>query len=223
MHGYYDFGYTQPVYGDAAGVAGGVLLGFMMLFYLIAISFGVVSYVFTSLSVYTIAKRRGIHHPWLAWVPVGSVWLWGCISDQYQQFAKGKIRNRRKVLLGLAIGFMAAFFLLFACAFSVAIAEAMGAGAAIGLWLFAMLLLYFAMLAMAVVLAVFEYIALYDLFSSCDPDNAVLFLVLTIFFSVTLPFFLFACRKKDRGMPISFEQKSAESEQQPATPEQTQM
>ena len=35
------------------------------------------------------------------------------------------------------------------------------------------------------------YIAYYDVFKSCKPKNAVLFLVLSIVFDVTLPFFVF--------------------------------
>ena len=42
---------------------------------------------------------------------------------------------------------------------------------------------------------------MYDLYTSCSPQNNVLFLVLSIFFTVTEPFFLFFLRKKDGGMP----------------------
>ena len=48
---------------------------------------------------------------------------------------------------------------------------------------------------------VFRYIAYHKLFTSSDPNNAVAFLIIGIFIPVTLPFFVFACRKKDRGMP----------------------
>ena len=41
-------------------------------------------YVFTSLALYTIAKRRGINHPWLSWIPVANVWILGSIADQYR-------------------------------------------------------------------------------------------------------------------------------------------
>ncbi len=56
-------------------------------------------------------------------------------------------------------------------------------------------------LPVTVVLAVFRYMALYDLYLSFDPENAVLFLVLSIIFAVTEPFFIFFNRQKDRGMP----------------------
>ena len=49
--------------------------------------------------------------------------------------------------------------------------------------------------------AVFRYMALYDIYKSLDPENCVLFLVLSILFGVTEPFFLFFSREKDGGMP----------------------
>ena len=48
---------------------------------------------------------------------------------------------------------------------------------------------------------VIRYMALYDIFRSLDPGNAVLYLVLSILFSPTEPFFLFFNREKDLGMP----------------------
>jgi len=48
---------------------------------------------------------------------------------------------------------------------------------------------------------VIRYMALYDIYRSMDPVNCVLFLVLSILFSVTEPFFLFFNRNKDLGMP----------------------
>lgn len=41
-------------------------------------------YVLQAIGLYTIAQRRGIAHAWLAWVPVGSVWILGSIADDYR-------------------------------------------------------------------------------------------------------------------------------------------
>ena len=53
----------------------------------------------------------------------------------------------------------------------------------------------------AVASAVIRFIALYDVYRSLDPANAVLFVVLSIFVGITEPFFLFFNRDKDTGMP----------------------
>lgn len=74
---------------------------------------GIVAYVLTALGMYSIAKRRGIKNPWLAWIPVADMWVLGCISDQYRHVAKGQVCNKRKSLLILTIvGFVLMLFSL---------------------------------------------------------------------------------------------------------------
>ena len=59
-----------------------------------------VTYIFSSLGFYTLAKRRGILHPGLAWVPVcGARWIMGSLADQYVYFTEGKIKYQRRLLL----------------------------------------------------------------------------------------------------------------------------
>lgn len=59
-------------------------------------------YVLQALGLYTIAKRRGIRNPWLAWIPFGSVWILGAICDDYKTRC-GKSSKLRVVLLVLTI------------------------------------------------------------------------------------------------------------------------
>lgn len=202
MEPYYEYGHSAAD-SVAMGVSG-FLLVIMMVFYLLMLAFWVVCYVLNSLGMYTIARRRGIHHPWLAWVPVGDAWLLGSISDQYQYVAKGRVRNRRKVLLGLSIGIFAVLILMFISLFAMLLTEAVAADASEAVFggaVAVVLLGYLTALVLAVILAIFRYIALHDLFVSCDPGNGVLYLVLSILLSVAMPFFVFACRNKDLGMP----------------------
>ena len=78
-------------------------LGVAIVVLLVVLAVALLGYVLGSIGIYTIAKRRGIHNPWLAWLPVGNHWIIGCISDQYQYVVKEKVRNKRKVLLILNI------------------------------------------------------------------------------------------------------------------------
>lgn len=183
---------------------------FMLVFYLIymviMMAVPIAVYVLQSLSIYTIAKRRGIKKPGLAWVPVANMWTLGCISDQYRYVAKGQVKNKRKWLLGLSIGMWAAYVVFFVCfvSFIINVASSMFyapdhmdlIGGALGMGLSGLV-----MLVCAIALAVFQYMALYDLYCSCEPSNAVLYLVLSIFVSICQIIFLFLCRNKDLGMP----------------------
>lgn len=195
---YADPSITPELPGFAEGLAGGlagVLFGFFLVVYLIALALAVVMYVFQSIGLYSIAKRRGIHNPWLAWLPLGNLWILGSISDQYQYVAKGRVRSRRKLLLGLMIAVYALEIPYIASALATAFGDATSVGAAL------MLLFALAMLVLAVVAVVYSYIALYDLYASCEPGNAAVYLVLSILFGIAQPFFIFFSRKKDGGMP----------------------
>ncbi len=63
----------------------------------------IAAYILLALGMYSIAKRRGIKNPWLAWIPVANMWLLGCISDQYRYVAKGQEKSKRKMMLVLSI------------------------------------------------------------------------------------------------------------------------
>ena len=169
--------------------------------------FSIAAYVLTSLAIYTISRRRGLSKPWLAWIPVVNCWLLGSISDQYQYVVKGANKSKRKWLLILNL-VKAVLLLTMVILVAVIAAGAifsgpdffeMGksvAGPVIGI-----LGLVLPLTTIIIALYVIRYMALYDVYRSLDPSNAVLYLVLSILFSPTEPFFLFFNREKDQGMP----------------------
>ena len=170
----------------------------------------IATYVLTALALYTIARRRGINHPWLSWVPVLNVWILGSLSDQFRYVVKGEDRSKRKALLILNI--IAAVLML-----AIIVSALVIAGEVVDNVVFRMdwedmleeiLVPVVVIVALALPLAgvklaaaILRYIALYDVYTSCDPQNKVLFLVLSVLFNVTEPFFLFFSRNKDGGMP----------------------
>lgn len=186
-------------------VMGSVILVAMI----IALLVNVVMWVFRSLPVYTIAKRRGLRNPWLAWIPVGSEWIIGSVSDQYQYLTQGKNRNRRKILLilsltAMVLGWISAgwgisrvlsvFFTYGGYAPPKAFVEVM-------LPMTGTMLLGFVSFGVGVAAFVFRQISMYDLYRSCDPKNAIPYLVLSILFPILEPVFLMILRNRDDGMP----------------------
>lgn len=186
------------------------MLIFYVMYALVAGGIGIALYVFRSLGVYTIAKRRGLNHPWFAWLPVADAYLLGCVSDQYRYVVKGQDKSKRKWLLGLNIVMgvliVALVGSIIGMAFRMANQAMYGAGdarlandamaSAMGILGFSLPLM-----GVSIAVAVFRFMALYDLYTSCDPRNNVVYLVLSIFFPVTEPFFIFFNRKRDEGMP----------------------
>ena len=186
---------------------------------------GIAAYVLRAIGVYTIAKRRNIKRPWFAWVPVVDAFLLGCVSDQYRYVVRGQNKNKRTWLLWLNIGqtvLVAGMLGTAVSVFANAVVMAMNGAseemmartmmpAIMGLMGVSM-----PMMILSIVTLVIRSMALYDLYTSCTPDNNVLFLVLSILFGITEPVFIFFSRNKDGGMPP---RRAAAAEQRPPQPE----
>lgn len=166
-------------------------------------------YIFSALGLYTIAQRRGLRNSWLAWIPVANVWILGSLSDQYRYVVRNEVRSKRKVLLTLEI-IAAVLRLVLTVAAIVTVARSI---AFIGMadpdrlveeilgTLMGMLFLCLPLLGVDIAKAVLYYMALYDVYTSCAPQDNVVYLVLSILFGFTRAIFLFLCRNRDDGMP----------------------
>ena len=202
---------------------------------LLSFAVGIVAYVFLAIGMYAIAKRRGIRNPWLAWIPFGSTWLLGCISDQYRYVTMGQEKSKRKLMLGLEIAVSAtgvasiaimivALIKMFSLMDGEYVMSENSYYAEVLAPLMIALLLCFVMMGLAIALVVVTYIAVYDLFKSCNPEYATVFLVLSILFgSILQGIFVFANRKKDLGMPprrdqIQYVQPVWQPQQPPVEP-----
>ena len=171
---------------------------------------GIASYVLSALALYTLAQRRGINKPWLSWIPVVNVWILGSLSDQYRYVVKGENKSKRKVLLGLNIASVVFAVVIFVIVIVMMVNLVGGAingmdedallnavlGPVIG-----MVGVALPLMGVGIAYAIIYFMALYDVYTSMDPGNKALFLVLSILFNITEPFFLFFNRNKDLGMP----------------------
>ena len=168
--------------------------------------FSIATYILTSLALYAIASRRGLRKPWLAWIPVINCWLLGSISAQYQYVVKGENKSKRKWLLALSL-LKAVLTLTVVILVAVVATSAIFRGPGFGMRqsitgpIMGILGVVMPLAAAHVAYLVIRFMALYDVYRSLDPSNSVLYLVLSILFRVTEPFFLFFNREKDLGMP----------------------
>ena len=197
-----------------------ILASFLLIFGAIAMVAGIIAlvcYIFRSIALYTMAKNRGIRNPWLAWLPVGGEWIAGSLSDQYRYVVHGQTTSRRIILLVLNLAPLAVSWLMNQIpAMAYMTVQGEPDFKAIGSILSAMELV---ISGLNVAAFVFWQIALYDIYTSCDPKNNVLFLVLGIIFGITVPFFLFFNRNKEQGMPARKPEPQPEEPQwQPQPP-----
>lgn len=224
------------------------------------------SYVLLALGMYTIAKRRGIQHAWLAWVPVANVWLLGCVSDQYQQVARGKQKAKRRTMMWLYVIMIILVIVLVVVAVNwfvglldsadIRLSELVKDPMAFvdtltddleqtqsidelptihvdkltGDWdkaedylvdslgqLLVIGGLGLALSILSVILTVLQYMAYYDVFRSCNPEKATMFLVVSIVMSlfglgIVEAILVFVCRDKDLGMPPRADQNPEQSD-----------
>ena len=193
---YYD---ELPITGMDEEILAGVmaiLLGVLG----VVLVFSLIFWIISALSLQSIARRRGIRNAWLAWVPVGNEWILGSIADQYQHLIQAKSTARRKILLWLNVGYVA---LIVANSLVQVMTElAAHTDEQLLIWGLASTAISLARLAVSITTLVFYHMSNYDLYRSCNPKNAVTFLVLGIIFPVAQPFFYLSCRKKDLGMVV---------------------
>lgn len=212
---------------DLAPAVGGMTAAgivFVIYFAIIGVSLlmGLAVYILNSIGLMTIAKNRGITHPWMAWIPYASVYLFGKLSDDIN-FCKGKRTNHRKLLLGMLIGFEASFFVGYLMVLlPPLLAGLVQAGNDISyyagggvmadssdlpIWAIIVMLVGLAIMLvcmiLAVVYSVFYYIALYNILNAYAPNMAVVILLLTILvFSPLSSIYLFAIRNRAPAEPM---------------------
>ena len=131
-------------------------------------------YVLSAAAIYVIARRRGLRKPWMAWVPVLNVWLLGSLSDQYQYVVKRKNTSRRTWLLVLNI--LKPILAMGTVWFTMEVLRQISFGVYLDdiwdLWL-GMFGFGVPLTAVSIAAAVIRYIALYDVYRSLMPENAV--------------------------------------------------
>lgn len=163
-------------------------------------------YILNGLSLSRIAKRRAIARPWLAWVPIGSAWLLGRISDHYQLLVRQKKTRRSTILLLLRLGCVVGYILVLTFTFIWLDYTARHSDSHNALW--PVVAAMPALTAVFIATAVFTLVAKHDLFRSCDPKNATAYLIVSIAVQfvikgaeIVAPILMLICSKKDEGMP----------------------
>lgn len=178
-------------------------------FNFISSGLSIAGYVLSALALYTLANRRGIRNAWLSWVPLVNCWIIGCLSDQYRYVVKGEVKNKRKallalniisVVLGIVLVIVVVVMIIGAARSAIGADEEELVGVILGA-LVGIFVLWLPIVGVSIATKIIHYMSTYDIYTSCTPQNNVLFLVLSIIFPITEPFFLFFTRNKDEGMP----------------------
>ena len=174
---------------------------------------GIIMYIFQAIGMYSISKRRKLGTSAFAWIPILNTIKMGQIADDAVLHKRGS-RTHFMVLMPvfyIAGGILCCIgYFLILISFNlntnelIAIIREGGANIPAlirsgsfseGSMITGVILMLIGYL-VALISTVMEYICLYHIFKSCVPAYTVFF-VLSLLFVVTIPFFLFAVRKKD--------------------------
>lgn len=181
-------------------VAMGVAFAVLVLCF-VAMVVGIASYVMTSLSLYTIAKRRDINHAWLAWIPIANYWTLGSIADEYDE-RNGLKKRWAKTLIVLYVIFYVAFIVVYVATLATMFMGITGTSdlemqimnmitPLIVLYLLLVLVMIF-----SIAFMVCYYISLYKIFESTVPKHSLLCMIISILVPLGLPICLMCCRNK---------------------------
>ena len=202
MDAFYDY--------DAA--LAGVMVGLLIVYFL-ALGAGVASYVLQALGLYTLADRRRLPNPWMAWIPYANYWLIGGIVDDYEA-TRGIKRKWRVVLLVLALIVLACvilmyiflFITIFSTAMDLSFADSfyMDEEAVITSVLGHVMLVYAFAIPMALAAQALQFcfmICIYKVYEYTVPEKAVKYLLLGLLVPMAQSICLFKCRKKGYERP----------------------
>lgn len=193
------------------GVAVAVVAG-------IALLVGLVVYIFRSISLYTIAKRRGCKLYGFAWVPGLWVWTLGGIADTYDA-KRGRDLKWRHVLLWISVAIIVFGDIAGALNVSQSVKEIQYNGNTDQLANYAGQIVVTLvksigftglLVALRAALKVLKWICYGKLFESCS-EHPVVLILLMILIPISLPVMLLVIRKKDAGMAVKLPAEAAES------------
>ena len=175
---------------------------FLAAYLLIVGAIGLLTYILNSIGLMTIARHRDIQLAGLAWVPfIGQVYITGAVADAHDQRHKGTDGKLRYWLLGLSLFLMALTPTL------TVMMMALDGGYPDNSTRLAFLIPLILTSLAGLPFTIIWYIAHYKLYKSCQPANSVLFLVLSILFSLS-PFFVFAIRHYEDGQRIMLDRQT---------------
>lgn len=172
----------------------------------VSISIGIVIYLLEAIGVYKMAKSAEVKNPWLAFIPVANDWVFGTLAEKYKK-KNGTKSARFGIILPVLEGIVFIESIALTIFTVISIKEITGyALDAVNtstemapeqfMSLIPVIILYFALMAVAIAYAVVFFIALWRVYSSFDKSNATLYIVLSVVFTISVPVILFIIRNR---------------------------
>lgn len=205
------------------------ILTSMLIFYVVLFAIlgivGLAGYLFKGFGMFKIAKRMGIGHAWLAFIPIASNYLQGELAGEIQLGGKKSVKNMGlwTLLVPILYNVLIGIF-VFAMVFSIMLPAISGAaaGASEAAMASAMLGSMFSWIGIFMLVAIAGQALLYLIFGLAryqthirftTPAMAVLHMILGIFIPLYQPIYYFVLRNKPFIGEAAPQQIAAEPQQ----------
>lgn len=187
------------------------------IFYLFTMAYAAFAYVGVSLGGSRMARKVGMNHPWMFWVPGANVYAMGKLADTQASLCEGKTTKFRKKLLVWTI-ILASAAVIWAIVMTVIVAmaavngmlddsgnvtisDASGDTAIVG-YLLALLISSLLLIVPFIIYLVVYYKSLYRIYKLYAPGGAVGFTVLSFFAEPAIPILFLILSGKDPVLPL---------------------
>ncbi len=176
-------------------------------FFAAALAVGITLFVLQGLGLFKMSKRFNFNRPWLCFIPIVSAFSLGRIGDRYVKNNGKKAKPLKIWLFILALmnflllaGFVVVFIVLI-IRFYLGVSDIIAANEELTAEIFKILIpiaiFYFIAAITSIAYQVVYYFCLWRVFGIFDNRNAILYLVLSIFFNFLAPIFIFVIRNKE--------------------------
>ena len=196
---------------EEAGINEGDLMVFTSIIAVYFAFLGIISlvmYLLQAFGLYGMAKGSGISAPWRGFIPFANTFLFGKIAERYVKKDGKKSAKFGGLLLAFEILTLVLAFVTIAFTISMIFVLAAAENEtdlaySIVAPMVAMFISCFVLMGVSIAYIVLYYVALWRIFTTFDYNNATVYFVLSIIFSILGPIFLFVLRNKE---PV-FDQK----------------
>ena len=163
----------------------------------ISLLIGLALYLLESIGVYKMAKSAEIKNPWLSFVPVGRNWVFGTLAKSARFGIILPVLEGIVLIETIALTIFTVISVKEITGYAL---DAVNTSAEMApeqfMSLIPVIILYFALMAVAIAYAVVFFIALWRIYASFDKANATLYIVLSVLFSISSPIILFIIRNR---------------------------
>lgn len=175
----------------------GPFIGIFILFFAVILIIQIVIYVIQAIGLYTLAKNKDDRCSILAWIPILNWFILGKLIDEKVKLGSLELKKAH-IWMPVAEG---VFLMVSIVTQVISLAGnnmyLTGAGYADSGFIMVTSLFTILISLISIVWAVLQYAAYYRLYKIYAPENAVLYLVLSIFFrNLLIPIFIFVIRNR---------------------------